>query len=72
MYLDGGTLRTLIDVNGEPVESGRQDLLPAVDFESPEGDWCVEGSNGRSSDIHADGKHARVDGITYLLISRND
>lgn len=72
IYLDGETLRTFIDVDGKSEESARQDLVPAPDFESANENWYIYGSNGRTCDIHIDGEHARVDGLTYRLTSRTD
>ncbi len=72
IYLNGETLHTFIDVDGKPEESARQDLTPAPDFESSADDWYIYGSDGHVCDIHVDGTHARVDGITYELVNRND
>jgi len=36
-------------------------------FEADADEWYAYGTGGRICDIHIDGEHARIDGVTYAL-----
>jgi hypothetical protein len=69
MYLDGDDLVTFTGSDEDSVEEmGRQRLVPAPDFSSPEDEWSTYGANGHTCDIHYLGDYGRIDGVIYELI----